>query len=102
MWERLAPSHITLHSLAALIVEKRFVAIYPFRSSGHIHALAFRLFHEPIAMAYRAGDPDIGQAQHFVFLGRVIWLAVTSLAQASHAVDLILVRRTGHMLTITE
>ena len=56
----------------------------------------------PVAMADRPGNADVGQAQDFVFLRVVIRLAVAGLAQARHAVDLILVRRTGQVLAIAE
>ena len=42
--------------------------------------------------AFDPGDADISQAQDFVFLGSVVRLGVTLLAQACHAVHLVFVR----------
>ena len=55
-----------------------------------------------MAMFHCPGDADIGQAQYLVFLCAVVWLGITVLAQSRHAIDLVLVGRTGQVLAIPQ
>ena len=85
-----------------MIGKKRLALADAIGCLGHIYRLGILGIDVPVTMTDGPGNADICQPQDFVFLRVVIGLAVTGLAQARHAVDLILVRRTGEMLAITQ
>src|SRR3990167_5584763 len=102
MWAFLWGSGSGQFLTLAMISKEWLVLANPVRCLGHVRRLSILPVDIPVAMTHRPSDADVSQSQDFVFLCVVVWLFVARLAKARHAIDLILVGRTGQMLTITQ